>query len=156
MNLRYKFLRLLGYKAYEELLEELDSGKRKQISYQDGQKSVALERSLFPKNIKFPQAGDIYLCLEDSPLEYMTHWMKPFTGGGKTIFPKNEKIKISDIKQKKPTGVYCQAINADEIEKLLIPLGDRQQNGYNGYSLFVHTLTLNNKFKLLKSKGNNK
>ena len=40
MNLRYKFLRLLGYKTYDEMFKELHSGKRKQISHNDGQKAV--------------------------------------------------------------------------------------------------------------------
>jgi len=154
MNLRYKFLRFLGYKTYDEMLKELHSGKRKQISHQDGEKSVLLERVLFSKGIRYPKSGDIYVCIDDAPVNYMTHWMKSFTGGDKAIFPKEEKIKISDIKQPKPISVYCQAINIDKIEKLLIPQGDREQYDYKGYSLAVDTVTLNKKFRLVESKKN--
>ena len=154
MNLRYKFLRLLGYKTFDEMYKELREGKRKEISHNDTEKSAALQRALYPKNIRYPHSGEIYLCIEDAQINYMTHWMKPYTGGDKTIFPKDEKLKISDISQSKPTSVYCQAINADKIEELLIPQSDRAQYDYNGYSLIVDTVTLNGKFKLVES--NNK
>ena len=150
MNLKYKFLRLLGYKTFDEMYKELQEGKRKEISHSDTQKSAALQRTLYPKNIRYPQSGDIYLCIEDAQINYMTHWMKPYTGGDKTIFPKDEKIKITDISQTKPTSVYCQAANADKIENLLIPQSDREQYDYNGYSLVVDTVTLNKKFKLVE------
>jgi hypothetical protein len=151
MNLKYKFLRLLGYRTFDEMYKELQEGKRKEISHGDTQKSAALQRALYPKNIRYPQSGDIYLCIEDAQINYMTHWMKPYTGGDKTIFPKDEKIKISDIRQPKPTSVYCQATNADKIEELLIPQSEREQYDYNGYSLVVDTVTLNKKFKLIET-----
>jgi hypothetical protein len=151
MNIRYKLLRLFGYKTFDEMYKELQEGKRKEITHSDTLKSVALQRALYPKNIRYPQTGDIYTCIEDAPISYMTHWMKPYTGGDKTIFPKDEKIKISDIKQQKPTSVYCQAIDADKIEKLLVPQSDREQYDYNGYSLVVDTIVLNKKFKLVES-----
>ena len=151
MNLRYTFLRLLGYKTYDEMYTELQDGRRKQISHRDVQKSAALERTFYPKGIRYPQSGDIYLCIKDAPISYMTHWMKPFTGGDKTVFPKDEQIKISDVKQSKPTSVYCRALNANKMEELLVPQSDREQYDYNGYSLVVDTVTLNNNFKLIGS-----
>lgn len=154
MNLRYKLLRLLGYKTYDEMFKELHSGKRKEISHKDGQKAVVLDRALFPKDIRYPKSGDIYVCIADAQISYMTHWMKPYTGGDKATFPKDETIKISDISQDKPTSVYCQAINADKIETLLVPQGDREQYDYNGYSLVVDTVTLNKNFRLIKSTDN--
>ena len=132
---------------------ELKDGKRKQISRQDVLKSLALERALYPIGIRYPKAGDIYLCIEEAPISYMTHWAKPYTGGDKALFPKEEKITISDITLSKPTSVYCTALNANKIEQLLVPRRDREQLDYDGYSLVVDTLTLNRNFKLIKNKG---
>lgn len=150
MKIKYQFLRLIGYKTFAEMYKELQSGKRIEISYKDGQKSAALERALYPKGIRYPKTGDIYIATEDAEINYTTHWMKPYTGGEKSIFPKDEKIKISEVNKPKPTGVYCVAINSDKIEKLLVPQYDREQYDYNGYSLFVDTMTLNRKFRLIE------
>ena len=150
MNSKYFILRLSGYKTFDEMYKELESGKRKEISYEDGQRSAALTRALYPKNTRYPKEGDVYICIEDAEINYMTHWiMKAFTGGDKTIFPKDEKIKISPIKHAKPISVYCLALDKEKIEKLLVPLTDREQYDYDGYSLSVDTLTLNKKFKLV-------
>ena len=149
MKIKYKLLRFLGYKTFAEMNSELRNGKRKQISYKDGQKASALERALYSKEIRYPKTGDIYISIKEAEISYMTHWMKPYTGGEKSIFPANEKIKISEISKPKPTGVYCVALHSDKIEKLMVPQSDREQHDYNGYSLFVDTLILNQKFRLI-------
>ncbi len=150
MNLRYRILRLLGYKTQDELFRELHDGRRQLISTQDLQKSAELVRALYPKGIRYPQAGEVYVCIKEAPITYMTHWLKPYTGGEKAIFPKDEKIIISDIRQLKPTSVYCEALNVEAIEELLVPQTDREQYDYNGYSLMIDTLTLNLNFKLVE------
>ncbi len=98
MYLKYQLLRLLGYKTFEEMYKELQAGKREEISHADTQKSAALQKALYPKGIRYPKSGDIYLCVDDAEINYMTHWMKPYTGGEKAIFPKDEKIQISEIR----------------------------------------------------------
>jgi hypothetical protein len=155
MNLKYKLLRFLGYKTYDEMFKELHSGKRKTISYADGQKAIALERASFPKNIRYPKPGETYICISDAQIRYMTHWMSPYTGGAKAVFPKDESIKITDFTQSKPTSVYCQANNFDKIEKLIVPQVDRSSSKYNGYSLIIDTIILNKNFRLIESIKNN-
>ena len=150
MKIKYAFLRLLGYKTFAEMYKELQNGERNEISYKDAQKSVSLERALYPKGIRYPQTGEIYISIEEAEINYVTHWMKPYTGGEKSIFPKDEKIKISQVNKPKPIGVYCEAINSDKSEKLLVPQSDREQYDYDGYSLFIDTLTLNKKFRLVE------
>jgi hypothetical protein len=149
MNLRYKLLRLLGYKTFDEMNWELKEGRREHISHQDVQKSTVLERALYPKDIHYPQTGEIYLCIKDAPISYITHWMKPYTGGDDALFPKGEKLQILEITQTKPTSVYCQALNANKIEKLVVPESDREQIDYDGYNLVIDTLILNKCFKLV-------
>lgn len=150
-NEKYRKLRGLGFKTFEEMDLELKNGLRKSITQEDVEKSTELKRALYPDWIIYPKGDEIYEAIEVVEIDYMTAWSAPFAGGGKTTFPKGEQISIVKPNHDKPTSMYCDPVNYDELHSIIVPEKDRRAKGYNGYYLCIDTLNLNTKFKLVSS-----
>lgn len=149
MNEKYEQLRKLGYLTNEELYLELKAGKRKSIDYEDSLKAHELERALYPDDLRYPKTNDVYQAAEDVEIAYLTHWRKPFTGGGHTVLPKGEKIKVNEVFMEQPISVNCRPLNDKKLHPKIVPPGDRKAPGYDGYSLSVNTIQLYRSFVFL-------
>ena len=52
------------------------------------------ERTELRKWARFPLDGDIFEAVHDTPVEYLTHWKAPFTGGGTGVLPAGTKFRV--------------------------------------------------------------
>ena len=75
-----------------DLLNEMSEGKRKNCGQQELEWAREYERSLIPSNYRFPLKGDLYESNIDQMIEFLTSWEAPFTGSGKSMLYKGEKI----------------------------------------------------------------
>lgn len=149
MKLRAYIYRLLGYKTIEELFEELKAGKRARINKKELDMGRQLSKDLLPSGLFYPIGGEVFEALEDIEVDYLTHWSAPYTGGGKAILLKGEKITAGKPQEKKQLSYNCSPINYQEVEHRIVPLADINEMKYGGYSLSIDTVVLNRNFKKL-------
>src|SRR5215203_6896773 len=80
-------------KTISELVAETTSGLRKSVGPYEIEWARDYERSLLPADVRFPKEGDLYEALQDVQIDYLTSWAAPFTGSGKGILKKGERIR---------------------------------------------------------------
>jgi hypothetical protein len=137
-------------KTTDDLFQEAISGLRKQIGPPETEWAINYERSLLPPDVRFPRKGDVYEALEDIEVNYMTRWAAPFTGGGKAILKKGERIRVEhDPYYPQPIGTSLVTVDYSTLEERMVPKEDREAAKYGGFALSVKTLDLNRKFKLV-------
>ena len=112
------------------------------------------ERSLLPANTRFPRKGDVFEAMEDVELNFLTHWLAPFTGGGKGILKRGERILVADDPfELHPILMHVRAENHPLIEERMVSSTDRSSDKYGGFTLQATTADLNSRFKLVKESG---
>lgn len=132
-----------------DLMEELKEGKRKSIQGNELNWAREYERTLIPKNYIFPKKGYIYESNLDQEVEFITNWMAPFSGGGKSILYKGEKIIVNDkILEDKPIGAYLIPVEYKKLEKKMVDENDRLSSKYGGFCFYFTTIELNENFTL--------
>lgn len=135
-----------------ELFNEFNTKKRKSIQQYEVEWAKDYERSLYPKNTVFPRKGYLYESIEDQEISYMTAWKAPFTGGGKSIIKKGERIWIKfNPNEENPTSTYALPVDYEKIEERMVPENERNNPKYNGFYFCLSTPILNNKFKLVNT-----
>jgi O-acetyl-ADP-ribose deacetylase (regulator of RNase III) len=148
MNIRALTYRLFGYKTIEELFAEVKKGKS--VSGKAIDKARKLSKALMPTGLFYPKGGEVFEAIQDTQIIYLTHFMEPYTGGDKTKILKGERVIVSKPNQEKQLSYYCYPIESTEIENRIIPLSDRDNPTYNGYSLSIDTKSLNQDFKQIE------
>ncbi len=134
------------------LMNQLVSGKRKQIGDPELSWARASERSLIPTNYRFPSKGDLYKSKVNQTIDYLTAWSVPYTGGGTTTLYKDEKIWIdSEVSDDKPISTYALPVNYKELEERIVPLSERTALKYNGYYFHISTKAINENFDLIQT-----
>jgi hypothetical protein len=109
------------------------------------------ERSLLPPDVRFPSKGDIYEALEDMEIDYLTSWAAPFTGSGRAILKKGERITVTHSPvDPRPIGVYLEAIDYSALEQRIVPCAERNSEKYRGFYFSLKTLDLNRRFRLIE------
>jgi hypothetical protein len=137
-------------KTIADLSAEMKKGIRKSFGSPEVEWARDYERSLLPKDIRFPKQGDIYEAIEDVPVHYMTAWRAPFTGGGDGQLKKGERVVIKDKPiDSRPIGVYAEAANYASLEERIVPSAERNDPKYAGFYFSFKTLELNRKFRLV-------
>jgi hypothetical protein len=135
-----------------DLMNELKNGKRKQIGEPELSWARLYERSLIPRNYRFPRKGDLYKSKCDQTIDYLTSWSAPYTGGGTTTLFKGEKIWIfSDPTSNKTIGTYALPVDYKNLEDRIVPYNERTAFKYNGYYFSISTKTLNENFDLIQT-----
>lgn len=137
MGFTYFIYRMLGFKSSEELMSELNSGKRSEISALEIKKARLLHQASIPKGTILPQLGEVYQSVEPFQITYLTHHFAPFTGGEKTTFPKGEKIIVRQDVDSKAGSVYCIPLEYERMEKMLISKEELEEPTYSDYSLSI-------------------
>ena len=88
-----------------------------------------------------PVHGDIYEAEEDFTIIYKTILVEAFSNTGKATFPAGDRL-IIDTCGRKGINVYCDAVNYDSLEKLIVPETMRTSQNYNGYYFHLAVTTL--------------
>ncbi|MFZ1528908.1 MAG: hypothetical protein WAT19_09160 [Ferruginibacter sp.] len=135
-----------------DLMEEMKNGTRKEIREPEMTWAREYEKSLIPSHYRFPEKGDLYITKFDQEVEFITNWSAPYTGGGTTKLFKGEQIWVtSNPIDKKPIGVYLEAVKYDELEERIVSQSDRSSFKYGGFSFSISTKVLNENFDLLQT-----
>lgn len=101
----------------------------------------------FNKKNNYPEGGEVYESLCDTHVSYLTHFMVPYTGGDRTVILKGERIILAKPNYPKATNYYCYLLNADEAETRIVPVSDRNNPHYDGFSLIIDANSLEKNFK---------
>lgn len=145
------FRSFLGHKTAKDLIAEVASGKRAQVSGEELERALENERRQLPKGLRFPKEGEIYEAVADFKVSYMTAYLAPYTLGGESTLPKGERVRISKgVVRERPIGVYCDPLRYDELHHLIVSESERANPLYDGYYFFILTVDLNNHFRLVE------
>lgn len=132
----------------DDLMIEMKEGKRNGIGQPDLEWAREYEISLIPEGYRFPKTGDVYESIADQEVEFMTAWAAPFTGGGQGTILKGERIWIPE-EEEKCIGTYADPVDYSKLEQRMVVATGSTGDKYAGFYLFVKTVVLNEKFKLV-------
>jgi hypothetical protein len=97
-----------------------------------------------------PRNDDLYECLLDTPVEFVTHWRAPYTGGGTGTLPKGTKVRILvDSAVYRPAAYYARPVDAETLSLVLIPHEERANPKFDGFSLVLTLDDLEKRFRHL-------
>jgi len=137
-------------KTIDNLFDEEEQGLRENISDDELEWAKNYELSLLPKAMRFPRKGDVYECLEERDIEYLTIWENDEIDGGDTQLQKGDRLLIGEApEEQQPLGVYLEAFDYDGLEKRMIPAKERKDPTYGGFFFFIDSLDLYQNFKLI-------
>lgn len=147
------FRRLFWRKTVGDLMAELETGQRTRINAEEIELAEAYQRRRLPPDIRFPQAGELYEVLDDFEAHFMTQHFAPFTGGGRAILPKGERVRVAQVSGPAPLSVYCDPLSYEDLEARMVPAEERAQETYGGYYLSIDTVDLNRYFRRVESEA---
>ncbi|MFZ5563801.1 MAG: hypothetical protein ACOZBW_07080 [Thermodesulfobacteriota bacterium] len=135
-----------------DLMDEVETGRWGPLKPHELEWARDYERSLIPDTMRFPRKGDVYEALGDMEVDFMTAWAAPFTGGGKALMKKGDRVFVeSGPSDPKPIGSYVTAMDYRTLEERMVPEQDRNAPGYGGFYFFFSTIDLNTKFALVQT-----
>jgi hypothetical protein len=136
----------------DDLMAEMKAGKRKSVGNPQAEWARQYERSLIPECTRFPRKGDLYESKCDQTVDYLTDWRAPFTGGGKAVLFKGERIWVdNDPLDEKPLGAYALPVEYERLESRMVPQEERESPKYNGFYFHFKTVDLNKNFALIQT-----
>jgi hypothetical protein len=103
-----------------------------------------------PWGLHYPQAGEVYEAVSDYPVRYMTAWHVPYTGGGDGTLLTGERIRVAKTSEPEPLSVYAEPLRYDQLQRM-IPVAIRVHPNYSNYYLWIPTLDLNRRFRLIET-----
>uniref|UniRef100_UPI0040561A27 hypothetical protein n=1 Tax=Candidatus Electronema sp. TaxID=2698783 RepID=UPI0040561A27 len=137
--------------TFADLMAEMKAGKRNSVGQPELDWASDYERSLIPAGMRFPQKGDVYEVLQDMEVEFMTAWAAPFTGGGKGMLMRGERVLVHfEPAEAKPIGAYAKAVEYKAVEERMVPASERTSRKYGGFYFYFSTVELNTKFALVR------
>jgi hypothetical protein len=138
-------------KTISDLVAEITSGLRKSVGPHETKWARDYERGLLPTDVRFPKNGDLYEALQDMQIDYLTSWAAPFTGSGKGILKRGERIRaMNEPVEARPIGACLEAVDYVALQSRMVPESDRNNEKYCGFYFFVKTLDLNGRFRLVE------
>lgn len=112
----------------------------------------AYERSLLQSWARFPRNGEVFEAIEETAVEFVTHWSAPFTGGGSGVLPRGTKVRVEVFdRDPEPIAVYARPLDYAALEATLVSQLDRSADKYDGYSLSLRTEQLNRLFRPVRA-----
>ncbi len=128
-----------------------------------------LERSSLPRDLVFPQTGQVWEAVRDCEVSFQTSIpfaRQPPTVGvampfstrleieafmkyafGTTRLHRGERVRVLDVGEPKPLQVDFVPVRYEELEAEMIPEETRRLTGYNGYVLHLRTARTIGDFK---------
>jgi len=79
--------------------------------------------------------GERFVVEHETPVEVMTHWRAPFTGGNSATLPAGTVVVASYDQSSDAPGFNCIPEDYERLETALVPEADRTAAKYDGYSL---------------------
>ena len=140
---------LFWRKSLDDLMAEMKAGTRSKISGDELDLAREYERRRLPAGLRFPRQGEVYEALTDFSVDYITSYHGPYSGGGRTVLPQGERIRVSSMAHEKPIGVYCDPLRYDELHHQIVSEEERDDPYYDGYSFRIDTVDLNRCFRLV-------
>jgi hypothetical protein len=114
----------------------------------------AYERSLLKPWARFPQDGEVFEALGDTPVQFLTSWSAPFTGGGDGLLKRGSRVRVNVPKgESEPIGVYADPLDYKRLEDEMVPEHDRLAANYSGFYLSISTDLLNRAFRLVMNES---
>ena len=95
----------------------------------------------------------MYEALRDVSVSYITGWWDiPYTGGGRAVFPKGERLRVTQVGPgREPAGAYCDPLRYDALHEQIVPAVERADPLYVRYCLSVDTADLNGAFRSVEA-----
>ena len=106
--------------------------------------------------VKFsrPRNDDLFQCIEDIEVAFLTHWRAPYTGGGRGVLPKGTKVRVLvSPNVREPAAYYARPIDNGSVEAALVPVAERTSAKYDGFSLVLGIAELTTGFRRIQSAG---
>jgi hypothetical protein len=98
-----------------------------------------------------PRNDDLYECIEDASVSFVTHWRAPFTGGGTGTVPKGTTVRlVVNPAVVRPSAYYARPVDREAIEVILVPVADRTDSKFDGLSLVLTIEDLSKRFRLVQ------
>jgi hypothetical protein len=137
-------------KTIGDLCAEMKRGERASVGSPEVEWARDYERSQIPADMRFPRKGDVYEALDDMPVDYMTSWAAPFTGGGEGLLKKGDRVVVdSEPHDSRAISTYATAVDYEALEERIVPASDRSAPKYSGFYFSFKTVDLNRKFRLV-------
>ena len=108
------------------------------------------ERSRLRSWARFPRNDDIYEAIDDTSVQFLTHWRAALSDGRTGTLPRGTRIRVEvfDL-DLEPISVFAAPLNPDVIEPLLVAESERTAPKYDGFILSIQTADLNRMFRLV-------
>jgi hypothetical protein len=137
-------------KGWTKTVEDLVAEKR-DLSGEEIAWARSYEREQLRSWARFPRPGEVYELCVDAQITYLIHWLAPFTGGGKGMLPKGARVRVAQvISEAEPISVGAEPLEKAQVEAVLIPESERNDEKYGGFSLSIRTAELNKLFRLVE------
>jgi hypothetical protein len=78
--------------------------------------------------------GQRFVLTEDHLVKGLTHWRAPFTGGFDATAPAGTVVVAREQHPTAP-GFYAVPEDYEKLEKILVPIEEREHGKYDGYDL---------------------
>ena len=140
--------------AFDQLIESRFKGRHSVYDRRDEERwAKEYERSLLPKDARYPVEGDIYVCEEDTDVGvlYFGSGNYPLCGSGPGRILKGERIWISGIDPKvepRPLSVAAYIETNDEFLRRCVPESVWSSPDFTGIVITLHTRVLLRAFRL--------
>jgi hypothetical protein len=102
-----------------------------------------------PPGARHPRKGDVYEALHDIEMDFLTSWLAPYTGSGKGILKRGERIVVKEDPAPGYPGVYMEADNYRELEARMVPEAERTHYKFSHFYFSVLIKDLYTKFRLV-------
>lgn len=147
MSTRLWLRSLFWRKTLDDLSAEMKAGTRRIVSREELELAKALTRRRMPTGLRYPRGGEVYEATTDVVVTYMTAHHAPFTGGGKAMLPRGERVRVSGFAGERPISVYCDPLRYDALHQQIVPAEERANAYYSNYYLCIETVALNRSFR---------
>lgn len=142
--------------TYEDLMEELKTGKRQRVSWEELELATAYTKQMMPKGIRYPKHREVYEAVSDYPVRYSTFVRTGHCAGvtfsGDSILPSGERVEVDDVSENpEPIKVLANPLRYDELHEQIVPASERYTPGYHSYFFEIPTVDLNRYFRLIET-----
>ena len=136
-------------KTLADLFEEVKRGERRGIREPEASWARDYERSLFPPDIIFPRAGQLWEAISECDVVVIYVFAAPVSQSGSGRLAGGERVCIiGGGRDPKPISVSFRPLRYDDLHASLVPADIRGEGVYTSYALSTKTAYFNEHFRL--------